>query len=584
MHIHTKIICTIGPAVDSVEKMIELINAGMNVARLNFSHGTHEKHLETIKRLKEARAKTLQPLAIMLDTKGPEIRVGKLINDAVEVAPHNTIKIVREAKRGEISIHPFEVLETVEVGMQILFDDGYIISKVVEKDTESVTIEILNEGVIKSGKGVNIPEADLNLPPVTENDVADLKFGCKHEIDIVAASFIRSAEHVLAIKKLLAEEGRPDIPIIAKIENMQGIKNFDAILEVADGIMIARGDLGVEINLGMVPRLQKMMIKKVYRAFKPAVTATQMLESMIVNPRPTRAEVSDVANAIYDSTSAVMLSGETAVGKYPVEVVKQMKNVIKHTEEDFDYLDFFNHRARIEYSDVSASVAIAAVKMAYNVGAKALFVYTSSGFTARLISALRPNKPIVALTSNKKTYHQLAIMWGVFPVFVENCQSEDEAFVVMSNFAKAQGLVIFGDLVVTTAGVPFGKKGSTNMVMVSNIGHILVRGAKGHGRKTEGKIIIVMSKKEVKPEDVKDKIIVIPRCDESYLSLMKEAAGVILQNQQGDTVSEKYATFVSKSFDISLLVRADNAISILADQDVVILDPKRGLVYKNPSQ
>lgn len=334
----TKIICTIGPAVNSLEKIRQLIDAGMNVARLNFSHGTHEEHRKVIENLKKAREEKKVPLAIMLDTKGPEIRVGKLQNDVIELKPKQKILVVKETVEGNnqrFSITPAIALNFLEPGHQMLFDDGYIISKVIECKKEGVWIEIQNAGLLKSHKGVNLPGANVDLPAMTQQDVADIIFGCQNDIDLIAASFIRSAEHVIEIKKLLAQQKKAEILVIAKIENRLGVENFDNIIQVADGIMVARGDLGVELPLREVPVLQKMMIRKCLRAAKPVVTATQMLESMIKNPRPTRAEVSDVANAIYDSTSAVMLSGETAVGQYPIETVSMMRSIIEETEKDF---------------------------------------------------------------------------------------------------------------------------------------------------------------------------------------------------------------------------------------------------------
>ncbi|OGN64965.1 MAG: pyruvate kinase, partial [Chlamydiae bacterium RIFCSPLOWO2_01_FULL_28_7] len=343
MYTHTKIICTLGPSSNSLEMIIELIKTGMNVARINFSHGTHEEHFKTIQNIKEAREKTNIPISIMLDTKGPEIRVGELKNDVLELKTKQKVKLIRgEAKNDdEIPINPFEVLKILKPSQKILFDDGYISAKVIEKDDDYILIEIQNNGILKSKKSINIPNVQLSLPAVTEQDIKDLKFGCENDIDIVAASFIRSADHVLEIKKILHQNNCSDVSVIAKIESAEGVDNFDEIAEAADGIMVARGDLGVEVDLSLVPKLQKIMIHKCYDACKPVVIATQMLESMIQNPRPTRAEVSDVANAIYDSSSAVMLSAETASGKYPIETVRQMKKIIHETESDFDYKDFF---------------------------------------------------------------------------------------------------------------------------------------------------------------------------------------------------------------------------------------------------
>lgn len=460
----TKIVCTIGPAVSSYEKLLELIDAGMNVARLNFSHGTHEEHLVVINYLKKARKEKNVPLAIMLDTHGPKMRVGKLKGDSLTLKAGEQLTLLKD-----IPIHPPEIIDVVSVGMRILFDDGYIVSKVVKKTGKEVVIEILNPGVLKSGKGVNIPDAEVPLPAITDGDVEDLKFGCKHDVDIVAGSFIRSAHHILVIKELLAKEGKSDILVIAKIESKQGVENFDSILQAADGIMVARGDLGVEVELALVPILQKMMIRKCVEAGKVVITATQMLESMIVSPRPTRAEVSDVANAIYDSTSCVMLSGETAVGKYPIEAVCQMKQIVQQAESDFPYKTHFETNLQGEGYDISSAVSMAAVATAYSANAMSIFAFTTSGGTARRISRLRPKMPIIALTTSAKTYQQLAINWGVFPVIAKDCKNAKEAFSIASEYAIAKELIGVCGVVVATSGVPFGTAGSTNMMVVEYI-------------------------------------------------------------------------------------------------------------------
>jgi pyruvate kinase len=562
--------------------MMALIDAGMNVARLNFSHGSNDWHLQIIQKLKKAREKCKKPLAILLDTKGPEIRIHKVKGDLIQLKPKDRLILVEKfsGKADEVMIDPFSVLSCVDEGMRLLFDDGYIQSFVVEKTKRGVVVEIKNAGVLKSGKKINIPDAILNLPAMSEKDMEDLSFGCRHGIDLVAASFVRSAEHVLMIKNFLEKHSSYEIPVVAKIENKEGIKNFDEIVEVADGIMVARGDLGVEIDLSLVPKLQKMMIRKSTQGCKPVVTATQMLESMIQNPRPTRAEASDVANAIYDSTSSVMLSAETSVGKYPIESVQQMGNIIQVTEEDFDYLSFFERESKGDYYDISSSVAIAAVKTAVSSRSKAIFVFTHSGFTARLVSRFRPQVPIIALTTNIKIYHQLSFLWGVVPLVAKKCKDAEEAFSMMSQFALQEGLVVFGDLVVMTAGVPFNRKGSTNLMMVESIGHVLVRGFLGVGRQVKGRVAMVGFAEKRNSKSVSGKILVIPRCDESYVPLMCSAAGVILQNHLGDTSSEKYALATAKNFNLSLIVRADHAMSLLKEKELVILDPEKGLVYQ----
>lgn len=476
MTTRTKIICTIGPAVSSLEKIIQLMEAGMNVARLNFSHGTHEEHLEVINNLKTARRQLKQPLAIMLDTKGPEIRIGKIKGNEVRLQVGQQWLLVREPLEGneeQVSVNPGYILDQLHGGETILFDDGYIETRAIGPTEKGLLVEVLNGGIIKSGKGVNIPHTSLNLPAMTETDIKDIRFGCKHDVDFIAASFVRSAEQVLEIKALLASENKSDIQVLAKIENSEGVHNFDGIIQVAEGIMIARGDLGVEVPLSQVPALQKMMIRKCYMAGKPAITATQMLESMIYNPRPTRAEVSDVANAIYDSTSAVMLSGETAVGKYPLETVNMMKSIAKESETDFDYRAFFDQHATLLNHDVPSAVTLSTVKAANSSNAKAIFAFTNSGLTARLLSRLRPVQPILAMTPNEKSYHQMALNWGVIPFLSKDCETLIEAFETISHFALETKVVVQGDLVVITAGSPFGITGTTNMMIIENIGNVL---------------------------------------------------------------------------------------------------------------
>lgn len=579
----TKIICTIGPAVNSIEKILQLIDAGMDVARLNFSHGTHEEHLNSIQLLKEARQKAQKPLAIMLDTKGPEIRLGKVPKAGIEVHPGQRLWLVKEILEGtpeKISVHPSSVLDRLSVGAELLIDNGYILSHIVSSSSDGVEIEFENHGVILSSKGVNIPNVELDLPALTNKDEEDIRFGCENDIDAIAASFVRCADHVLAIKKLLVEEKKPDILIIAKIENNEGVHNFDSILQVADGIMIARGDLGVEVPLSQVPRLQKMMIRKCYLMGKPSVTATQMLESMINNPRPTRAEASDVANAIYDGTSAVMLSGETAVGKYPIETVKIMKSIISEAELDFNYTAFFDQHTKLQYHDVPTAITLASVKTAYTLGARAIFAFTHGGTTARLISRLRPHMPIIALTSNEKTYQQLALNWGVTPVLCNECQTVEEAFKEASTYALNHASISYGDLIVMTSGSPFWVRGTTNTIRVESIGDVLVRGYAGVGASIHGNVTLVPTSDSKKPYEVRDQIIVIPSCDDSFVPLIQEAAGVILQNHIDDKESEKRLMIIVKSLQKPSLIRGDGAFRILREGQLVTLDPKKALVYK----
>ncbi len=582
MYIRTKIICTLGPATKSKDMIIKLIDAGMNVARINFSHGTHEEHLVTINTIKEARKETKKPIAIILDTKGPEIRVGKLKNDVLNLQAKQKIKLIKGNPKDDfdVPISPFEVITVLSPSQKILFDDGYIIGKVIEKQHDYAIVEIQNNGVLKSRKSLNIPNVTLPIPAVTEQDIVDLKFGCENDVDIVAASFIRSADHVLEIKKILEKYGKEDILVIAKIESSEGVENFDEIADAADGIMVARGDLGVEVDLSLVPKLQKSMVNKCFEASKPVVIATQMLESMINNPRPTRAEVSDVANAIYESASCVMLSAETATGKYPIETVEQMKKIIYQSEQDFDYKGFFYKEAHVEYEDVSSSVAVASIKTAYSSSAKAIFAITRTGFTTRLLTRLRPQIPIIALTKNEKKYHQLSFLWGVVPIFSTQWTTEREAFAIMSHYALDNNFITFGDYVVLISSFPFEKRGITNLMLIESIGDILVRGSKGMGKKIKGKVTKIVAINGNTIGKAKDKIIVIAKCDERYLPVIEVCRGIIMQNRISDSFSEKLAFDTANRLNIPIIARAKYAADILIEDEIIYLDPSKGLVYK----
>lgn len=583
MDTRTKIVCTIGPATRSYEKLLELIDAGMNVARLNFSHGTHEEHREVIERLKKARAEKKVPLAIMLDTKGPEIRVGVLKEGQLELKIGQRLLLDGEAAHGtleRIPVVPLSALDCLEVGKTVLFDDGYISAIVVEVNKEGVIVEVQNSGILKTHKGINLPDVKVNLPAMTEQDKVDLAFGCEQDVDLVAASFIRSAEHILEIKQHLIEHGKTDIDVIAKIESREGVDHFDDILGAADGIMVARGDLGVELPLEEVPKLQKMMIKKSYMMNKPVITATQMLESMIQNPRPTRAEASDVANAIYDSSSAVMLSGETAAGKYPIEAVKIMKRIVRGAEGDFSYTDFFSNCSRLQFRDISTCVGFASVKTAYNSGAKAIFVLTSSGHSASVIARFRPQVPILALSPSRRTYNQMALGWGIIPVPPTYAHNEHEALEIIGGFAKTIGEVQDGDMVVVCAGTPFGVSGSTNMMLVESIGDVAVRGEPGYDGSISGQIKIILNPQEEKPENCARRIVVITHCDPSLFFLLEHVAGIILQNTIEDTESEHYARKIAKKYNIPLITRAESALKLLKDDLAVTLNGEKGVVSK----
>jgi len=578
MFVRTKIICTLGPATSDKKNILQLIDAGMNVARINFSHGTHEEHARVIEIVKEARRERHIPLAIMLDTKGPEIRIGSLKKN-IDVSAKDRLFLVKDTqtKENSIPLVPGSVVDELKEGIDILFDDGLIKAKVIGHTSNGVEIEIINSGVIKSHKGVNVPGTQFTMPLVTDKDKEDIAFGCKLDVDIIAASFICTSTQVHEIRDLLLKNGSPDIRIIAKIESALGVKNFDSIVHAADGVMVARGDLGVEVPLKILPRLQKKFIRKSLRQEKPVVIATQMLESMITNYNPTRAEVSDVANAIYDGASCVMLSGETAIGKYPVRTVKLMRSIAKEAEDDFDYPDFFNKNSREDFFDSSSSVAVAAVKTSYGSQARALIACTSSGATARCISRFRPSVPILAVTPFKKVYNQLSMHWGVVPI-CEKTSNIRESIDAASCAAMRDHLLEYGDLVVITAGSQFGVSGSTNMMIVENIGEVLVRGSKSEGKRVCAPIAFHLNTEE--EEDLKGKIVVMSRVLDKDIKNLIGSKGLIIQNDPSDDESVKVAARIRSELKIPVLLRADGALNLLSKGDKVTFDPSKGLIFK----
>ncbi|MFC7680993.1 pyruvate kinase [Paenibacillus sp. GCM10028914] len=468
----TKIVCTIGPSSESLENTKKLIMAGMNVARLNFSHGDFEEHGNRIKTIRQASQELNKTVAILLDTKGPEIRTGKLEVEPIELVQDEYITLTTEEILGDknrISITYKELPEDVSVGSTILIDDGLIGLTVVEVQGTEIKCRIVNGGTIKSKKGVNVPGVNISLPGITEKDANDIIFGIEQGIDFIAASFVRKASDVQEIRELLKKHNAEHIQIISKIENQQGVDNLDEILEASDGLMVARGDLGVEIPAEEVPLAQKRMIEKCNIAGKPVITATQMLDSMQRNPRPTRAEASDVANAIFDGTDAIMLSGETAAGKYPVESVLTMSRIAEKAESALNYRELFLKQRIAQETSVTEAISQSVAISALDLNAKAIISSTESGQTARMVSKYRPNAPIIAVTTQDRTLRRLALTWGVTPVKGELATSTDEMFEYALQGGQKSGIVKEGDLVVITAGVPLGKSGSTNLVKVSQI-------------------------------------------------------------------------------------------------------------------
>lgn len=469
----TKIVCTLGPSSDSEEMIEKMIRAGMNVARLNFSHGTHEGHGKVVDRIKRVREKLNMPCAIMLDTKGPEMRLGKFDGGSAVLETGSrfiltTDEVLGTSERGTVS---FKSLPSqLSPGNKILFDDGAIELDVEKISGNDITCVVAAGGVIKDGKGVNIPSVHLEMQHLSDKDKSDLLFGIENEVDFIAASFVRTKEDIIGMRKFVDYHGGHEIRIISKIENLEGIENFDEILKYSDGIMVARGDMGVEVDFERLPGLQKRFIKKCYQAGKMVITATQMLESMIEKPTPTRAEISDVANAVFDGTSAVMLSGETAIGKYPLRAVRAMAKIAEQAEFDaFSAGVYSSMKYDIDYTDVTNALCDAACTTAADIKAKAIVTLTTTGRSARRMSKFRPIQPIVAATPRKKTFHQLALSWGVYPVLAIEQDSSDKLFMHAVDCAKELDLVSPGDLVVIAAGVPVQTPGNTNTLKVQKV-------------------------------------------------------------------------------------------------------------------
>ena len=467
----TKIICTIGPASESEERLRDLMLAGMNVARFNFSHGTHEEQREKYQRVLKVRRELGLPVATLLDTKGPEIRLRDFEGGRAELKTGQqfvltTEEILGTAEKAAISYKNLK--SDISVGTTILIDDGLIEMTVEEISGEEIVCRVVNGGFVSNHKGVNVPGAVLSMPYISEVDKADILFGIEMGFEFLAASFVRTGEDIAQIRKILDENGS-DMKIIAKIENMQGIENLEDILEASDGIMVARGDMGVEIPLEEVPVIQKKMIKMANARGKHVITATQMLESMIKNPRPTRAEATDIANAIYDGTTAIMLSGESAAGLYPVEAVKTMVRIADSTEKDIDYRGRMKQNEKGEKTDITMAIAYATCTAAADLNAAAIITVTMSGFTAEAISRFKPVCPVIGCTVNDRVCKQLNLLWGVNPLLISRKETSDELFSAAVEEAREAGYVKRGDRVVITAGVPLGTAGTTNMIHVVEV-------------------------------------------------------------------------------------------------------------------
>ena len=468
----TKIVCTLGPATDNEEVLRQMMLEGMNVARCNFSHATYDEHKKRMDMIKKLRKEVGQPVAILLDTKGPEVRVKNFKDGRVTLEEGQLFTLTADEVEGtkdKVSVTYNRLYEDLEVGMRVLIDDGLIEMTVEQVDRTNIVCRVTNGGVVSNHKGVNVPDVDLSMPYISDKDREDILFGISQDVDFIAASFVQKKEDILQLRRLLEKNGGSDIKIIAKIENAQGVTNIDDIIEVSDGIMVARGDMGVEIPLEEVPVLQKQLIKLANEQGKHVITATQMLESMIKHPRPTRAEVTDIANAIYDGTTAIMLSGESAAGKYPVEAVETMARIAECAEKDLNYRGRMDELASKCNPDTTTAISYATCTTAMDLHASAIITVTMSGFTATKVAKYKPSCPIISCSVNARVCKQLNLLWGCKPLLLPEKDDTEELFDAAVEEAKKAGYIKDGDLVVITAGVPLGKSGTTNMIRVVEV-------------------------------------------------------------------------------------------------------------------
>lgn len=574
----TKIICTLGPAVDNPEILERLMRKGMDVARMNFSHGDHDEHKKRLENFKKVRDKLGLPIPMLLDTKGPEIRIGRFESGEATLVEGHPFTLVHDDILGDntkVSVTYKELYKDVSRATRILINDGLIELEVEQIRGKDIHCTVRNGGSIGDKKGINVPGVEINLPSLTDKDIEDIQFGIENGFDFIAASFVRKAQDVMEIKKILEKNDGHGIMVIAKIENRQGVDNIDEILKVSDGIMVARGDLGVEIPVEEVPIVQKMLIDKCYRNGKPVITATQMLDSMIRNPRPTRAEASDVANAIFDGTSVIMLSGETAAGKYPLESMDTMARIALKAEKAINYWkEFSAMRYDMEVS-ITNAISHATCTTAMDLDAVAIVTVTQSGRTARMISRFRPDCPIIATTTSQMVQRQLNMSWGVTPFLVRVAQSTDEMFDMGVDKALESGLAKNGDVVVITAGVPAGISGTTNILKVQTVGKVLVRGnGTGTGVFT-GELCVVRTPQEAEELFKDGNILVAPYTSNEMLPIIKRASAVIVE-ESGANV---HASIVGMALEIPVITGADNAVQILKQGSVVTVDSDRGIVY-----
>ena len=578
----TKIICTLGPSTDQEGVLRELVANGMNVARFNFSHGSHEEHLGRFEKLKAIREELGKPVAALLDTKGPEIRLKDFKNGTEMLEAGQTFTLTTREVEGtkEIcSITYKDLPQDVQPGGTIMLDDGLIMLHIEQVTDTDIICTVLNSGKIKTKKGVNVPGVHLSMPYLSQKDREDIIFGVQNGFDFIAASFVRTAQDVYDIRNLLNEYDS-NIRIIAKIENREGVNNIDSILSAADAVMVARGDLGVEIDFTELPGIQKDIIDRSFSFGKPIVTATQMLDSMIVNPRPTRAEISDVANAIYDGTSAIMLSGETAAGAYPVEALKTMSAIAERTEQENHarFVPLTENTGKISVSDATAHAACLTAK---DVNAAAIVTVSESGNTARLLSKYRPEQPIIACVMKEQVQRQLALSWGITPLMMPLAHSTDELIEMSTSLAKENGYLHNGELAVVTAGVPVGVSGTTNMIKIHMVGNCLATGV-GVGRENAdvtsatGKACVCRTLEEVRAKFKPGMVLVVPSTSNEMLSYVRDAAALVVE----EPGLNSHAAIAGKALLKPTVVGAAGATSHIRDGLMIAVDCAHGSVQR----
>ncbi|WP_349408124.1 pyruvate kinase [Pseudalkalibacillus sp. SCS-8] len=575
---NTKIVCTIGPASEKVDTLTQLIESGMNVARLNFSHGDFDEHGARIANIRQAAEKTGKTVAILLDTKGPEIRTGTLETGEIELKAGQELTVSMEEVMGNekmISVTYPGLVNDVHEGSKILLDDGLIELEVMGIENNQLKTRVLNSGILKNKKGVNVPNVSVNLPGITDKDARDIEFGIEQGVDFIAASFVRRASDVLEIREILEKHNAEHIHIIPKIENQEGVDNINEILEVSDGLMVARGDLGVEIPAEEVPLVQKELIRRCNDKGKPVITATQMLDSMQRNPRPTRAEASDVANAIFDGTDAIMLSGETAAGLYPIEAVQTMHKIAMKAETAMNHADILHARSKSSKLTVTDAISQSVSHTAYNLNISAIIAPTESGHTARMISKYRPEAAIIAVTSSEAVCRRMSLVWGVTPQLSEEAKSTDELLDIAVDASLQSGLVNHGDLVLITAGVPVGETGTTNLMKVHVVGDVITKG-QGIGQSSvAGKVVVANNAEDAIAKVTEGDILVTIGTDRDMMPALKKASAII--TEEGGLTS--HAAVVGLSLGIPVIVGVDQATNILKDGQDITVDGSRGVVY-----